>query len=306
VKKVIDLHTHLHLLGPALNFRSRMQGHMMDLENFIREDSKVILNVVLYVPFWKSYQDIFKLAERFKRDIAKYGSSVQFIYEKKDLESDFNVGIILTLESARVLTNPEVQVKELFDIGVRSIVPLHFVDNRLGNSCDDPLRRLGIKTKDEGLTELGNVFIDQCNKYKITVDISHTNDNTCEDILKKAQTVLYSHGALRDIVPKMRNKLSRTLKTVQNKGGVFGVIPWQHLIGKEYLNYKDQIIFCRDNGLMESVCIGTDFGAPIKSHQKLKGLFDLEELVRKELPDHSEDILWNNAYKYLKNSLPEL
>ena len=232
------------------------------------------------------------------------GPDVRLITKKADLEGEYKVGCHLHIESARTLKDPEVQLPHLWELGIRGIIPIHFVDNYIGNSSDDLWRRLKIKRKDSGLTAEGKKFIQIMNELGMWVDLSHTMDTTANEILDIANEVMVSHVAIRDNVFRMRNKSINFLKNVADKGGIFGLTPWQHLIGNEKEGYDKVIQLSLDYDLKHAVCIGTDLGAPIKTHKTIKSVFDLGKIADK-YSEHAENIKWNNAFDYFQRVLPD-
>lgn len=301
MEKILDLHTHLDTLGELFSYRSKIQHHKYTLEDHLNGQAKYLLSVAIYVPASKGYDGLLKHIVDFKTKIAKY-PDVKLIKNKQDLNSNFKIGVILHVESARVITKGREQINELADLGIKGIIPMHFVDNKIGNSCDDPLRRLKLKRNDHGLTEYGHQFIEECNKRNLWLDISHSSDQTALDILKLANNVMLSHVGIRDLVDKKRNQTINVMKKIQEKNGVIGLIPWEHLIGKRENDYKEQIQFAIGQGLENNLAIGSDFGAPIKTHRHSRGLNDLARII-KNIPEHKDQLLWDNGFEFFKRVL---
>lgn len=304
MERIVDLHTHLELLQDIFSLRNKLQGHLYSLEGHIKENTKCLLGVALYVQVYQNYDDLILQIKTIKNEINKFGDDVRLITKKADLEGDYKVGIILHIESARILTNPKVQLPKLWEMGVRGITPLHFTDNHIGNSCDDPLRRVKIKKTDSGLTTQGVEFIKLMNELGMFVDLSHTMDTTADQILELANEVMVSHVSIRDNVPKLRNKSIDFLKKVAAKGGIFGLIPWQHLVGTDENGFQKSLETAIDYGLDHSACFGTDMGAPIKTHENIKSVFDLAAIADK-YPEHAEKVKWENAYHFFERVLPD-
>lgn len=301
---IIDIHTHLELLQDIFSLRNKLQGHLYSLKGHVRENTKVILGVAIYCQVYQSYEDMIAQIKTLHAQIDSFGDDVRLITKKADLEGDYKVGIIIHVESARILTNPEVQLPKLWELGVRGIIPLHFVDNFIGNSCDDPLRRAKIKRVDTGLTPRGRDFIKQMNELGMFTDLSHTMDTTGEEILELANEVCVSHVSIRDNQNKMRNKPIDFLKKVAAKGGIFGLIPWQHLVGTDDDGFEKSLQTVLDYGLHHSACFGTDLGAPIKTHENIKSVFDLGKIADK-YPEHAQNIRWDNAFHFFQRALPD-
>jgi membrane dipeptidase len=301
MKKIIDLHTHLDTLDDVFQFRTKIQSHLNRTQDHIKKNHKVILSVAMYVQIYQDYDSLVQLIKKFKEEISSL-KETKLILNSADLDEEFKVGILLHVESGRVLENADVQLAELYSLGVRGIIPIHFKDNLVGTSCDDPLRRTGIKKSDQGLTEYGRGFIKKCNELKMWIDVTHTTDATASEILELGNFVMVSHIGIRDLVDRKRNKSIEFYKKLTSKGGLVGITAWCHLIGPDQDSLIKTYRFGLENELGESLCIGTDFGAPIKTHGSIKSIFDIANILD-ELPDSAENIQWNNAYRFFKEAL---
>lgn len=296
---IVDLHTHLETLNPIVSFRNKIQGHLYSVTGHLNKDYKVILSAAMYVQVWDNYEALKQMTIDFTEVINKFGKDVKLITSTEDLNSEYKVGIILHIESARTLKNYKVQVPELFKLGVRGIIPIHFKDNQFGNSSDDPFRRLKIKRKDTGITEDGKELMKICNELGMWVDLSHTTDKTGYEMIEIANEVMVSHVAIRDIVNRPRNKDIKFLQKVASKKGIFGLTPWAHLVGGSVESFKHQLNFAIDNNLGKSICIGTDLGAPIKTATEIKSIFDIARVTK------NNDFIYENAWTFLNRALPK-
>lgn len=298
MQKIIDLHTHLNTIHPIAQLRSKIQGHVFHLDQHIKTDYQVILSVAMYAMPYEQYGGLKQMILDFHKEIKGYGDDVILIQSQSDLNKAFKIGIILHVESARTIKKFNEQIPELFDLGVRGVIPVHFIDNHLGSSCDDPLRRLKFKTTDKGLSKLGYEFVDKCNQYNIWLDLPHTTDRTGDEILNESKEVMISHVGLRDLVPWNRNKDLNFLKKIIEKKGIIGLTPWCHLVGGELWHYQTLIDKMIENGCEEGICIGTDFGAPIKTAKEIKSIFDIAKFIP------NQKFLNENALRFFYRALP--
>ena len=301
MKRIFDLHHHLDTLQSFAQLRSKLQHHIYRLEDHRNENYQTVISVSIYA--WQSFGQIVSMIKNLKSRIHQLSPKVQLITKKSDLYDSFQLGIILHVESGRLIQSPADQLVELYELGVRGIIALHFVDNFIGKSCDDPLRRFGLKGKDSGLTDAGFWFIEQMNHLGMWVDVTHTTDKTADDILSAANEVMASHVAIRDLTPRMRNKPLNFLKRLSEKNGIFGLLPWQHLVGEAQDGYFQHMKLAVEEGLDKHICLGTDFGAPIKTHNSIKSLYDCVSVA--EQFDASEDIIFQNAFNFFKRVLPD-
>jgi microsomal dipeptidase-like Zn-dependent dipeptidase len=303
MNKIIDLHSHLETLQKWASFRNLIQGHLYSIKGHHHPQYQTIISLAMYAQIYQGYDDIVLQIKNVKKEMATFGDQVRLITKKADLEGDYKVGIILHVESGRVITNPHVQLPHLYELGIRGIIPIHFKDNQLGNSCDDPFRRTKIKRIDNGMTEEGHRFITEMNRLGMWVDLAHTSDTTADQMLELAKEVMVSHVGIRDLVPRARNKGLNFLQKVAKKGGIFGLTPWQHLIGNDEDAYYNVLKLSLENNLKHAVCIGTDLGAPIKTHGTIKSMYDCGKVA--ENFSEEQMIKWENAFHFFERVLPD-
>lgn len=295
---IVDVHHHLETLNELIQLRGKIQGHSLSLKSHMTPDSQVLLSVPLYVTFYRNYSDLKKMIREIKEQISESGEGFKLIVHKEDLKADFKVGVILHVESGRVLKNFNDQLEELFELGIRGVIPIHFIDNHIGTSCDDPFRRLQLKKIDHGLTEIGKHFIDKCNDLGLWVDLTHTSDKTGDEIMLLAKKVMVSHTGIREKVKIKRNKPIEFLKKVAKRKGLIGLSPWMHLCGSGLNDYKNLVNYAKLNNLEDFICIGSDFGAPIGTTGNIKSIFDISVEV------NDKKFLYLNALKFFENNLP--
>ena len=298
VNKFVDIHHHLDTLNFFISLRARLKKHLITINDYKYSDRKTILSVPLYVNFYCNYDFLKEAVIKLKKEVKYAGEDVVLILGKNDLHKDFKVGIILHIESARTLKKFNEQLIELFDLGVRGVIPLHFKDNHLGNSCDDPFRRLNLKKDDLGITDLGVAFIDKCNQLGLWIDMTHTTNQTGDDFLKLANTVIVSHVGIKELVNVQRNKSLSFLKGLVEKDGLIGLTPWKHLVGSSKENFSNMVDYAINNGLENHICFGSDFGAPIDSTPFIKSVFDVEKII-----DH-KGFIADNAFRFFDENLP--
>jgi microsomal dipeptidase-like Zn-dependent dipeptidase len=130
------------------------------------------------------------------------------------------------------------------------------------------------------------------------LDLSHATDKTSTDILKLAKHVVASHVGFRGIKDFKRNISLEVAKEIAHKGGLIGIIPWSHLSPSDESGHSTVIEFGLKHNLEKALCIGTDFGAPIKTHNTNRCVLDIALKVENDFPKYSDQILWKNAYSF--------
>ncbi len=304
MKGVIDLHTHLATLPTWIQSLVKFRNQSHALHNYLGWEYPVILNVAFYAPPYTSFNFLIDMIDQLQQQIQLH-ENIQVITKASDLERKFDLGLLFHVESGRFITEPKVQIPVLHEKGVRGLIPLHYIDNQFGESCDDPLRRFGLKTKQQGLTDLAQQLIEVCHQHHWWLDVTHSTDLCSEQWLASAEYVMCSHVGIRDRVNRARNKSLQFFKQLQAKKGVWGLSPWLYTVGDDDNAYLEQIQLAIDQGLCESVCIGTDFGTPIKTNQNSRDLKNIASQIQHKLAN-PEQILWNNAYSFFKRALPQI
>ena len=297
-----DAHLHLDLLPRWMSARNRWQNHLFTLDYFQRIQKPVVLNVAIY-PAWRaSFPELLAQIEKFRAFIENH-PNVQFIQSKNDLHHLKGVGVLMHLESARILSEPQKEIKELHDLGIKGIIPVHFLNNRFGSSCDDP-RNKATKTS-KGLSVLGQQLVEACNEHRIWLDVSHASDQTALDLINQSDFVMASHVGIRERAPKARNISIDTAQRIVQKNGLIGLLPWTRLHGGKTQDFIQTIQYCQQIGIDKHLAIGSDFGAPVKTAKELNSLENIENALFKANLS-TENIMWKNGIQWLERVLPEI
>lgn len=303
MNKIVDIHNHLDTLSPIFRYRNKIQGHLLKMEDHIKEGTQCLINLAFYVQGYENFEDLIKLIQETRKKASLLGDRVQIIKNSKDLDKEFSLGLIFHVESGRTLKNYKKELPILRSEGVRGIIPVHFKDNHLGNSCDDIWRRIGLKKQDRGLSQKGKEFTKICNDLGFWLDLSHSSEKMGEDLLEYGEKVMISHVGVRELRNLKRNKPLSILKEIAKKNGLIGVIPWAHLIGNQKESFQETVSYLVKNELEDSLSFGSDFGAPIKTAKHLKSIFDLSREI-KSIPFDPEKMRWKNPWAFFKRVLP--
>ena len=152
----------------------------------------------------------------------------------------------------------------LYDLGLRSIIPVYNEDNIYGGGA------LGSKTR--GLTDKGKELIKEAINLNIAIDISHLNNKTANDTLdylKKLKEkgfnpiVLASHSNCHRIVPRSRNITDEIIKKIGELDGIIGIMPRKTFCSSIPLNnydnaFSEHIRHIIDLIGIDNVCIASD------------------------------------------------
>src|SRR5262249_45995663 len=106
-----------------------------------------------------------------------------------------------------------------YKLGVRLMSPVHFQNNRLGDSSTDP----GGK-KWHGLSDLGRQFVAEANRLGVVIDAAHASDDVLDQVIQLSKTpVLLSHSGCKAVFDHPRNVDDARLRALAASGGVIQV-----------------------------------------------------------------------------------
>lgn len=241
-------------------------------------------------------------SDSFKRQLSEIG--LPLIEYKEQL--DTKRGFILTVEGARLICGELDNIDMLQRCGVRIMTLVWSGNDSVG----------GAWNTDSGLTPLGHAIVEACLDTGIIPDISHGSKKLSEDVIdimkKRGRAPLATHSNCLSVRQHPRNLDDKTIREICALGGICGIsfCP-DHLSDGEasaddIFRHIDRYI---DLGGAKNVCFGCDFDGISKTPHgvddisSMKILFDAA--CRRYGEAAAEDIFYNNAYNYMKNTLPE-
>lgn len=159
-----------------------------------------------------------------------------------------------------------------------------------------------------GITPLGKTFIKFLNEQKIPLDLSHINEQGFYEGAELSFKPLCSHSALFSLCNHRRNLKDEQIKTLLEKGGVFGLIGVNHFLHVKNLNGESAFNEHIDEFLQKfgvrGLCFGSDFfgsDAPAISDGDY-GAFSRTKAALKKLGLTDDDIrriFYKNAAEFL-------
>jgi membrane dipeptidase len=166
---------------------------------------------------WK-YQDVLfdlgvRMADLAHQDFVIKGETLKDIQYAKDTG---RIAHVFALEAATMIENEVDRLDVLYGFGVRQMGIAYSEANTLGS---------GLKERgDGGLTYFGERAVARMNKLGIAIDISHSGDRTCVDVIKAStKPVFITHAGARTVWPTNRMKTDETIVECARRGGVIGI-----------------------------------------------------------------------------------
>lgn len=189
-------------------------------------------------------------------------------------------------------------LEKLYQAGVRMMAPVHFIDNELGGSAH------GLTHK--GLTEFGKKVIQEIEKKKIILDISHSSPQLIDDVLEiYHKPIITSHTGIQGVCPSQRNLSDKHLKSIAKSGGLIGIAFFQEAIcGTDALAIAKSIKYTVDLVGADYVALGSDFDGAITTPFDITGLNLLVEAMLQEglTPNEIRKVMGENVKSFwLKN-----
>ena len=217
---------------------------------------------------WK-YQDVLfdlgvRMADMAHQDFVIKAESIKDIRYAAETG---RIAHVFALEAATMIENEVDRLDVLYGFGVRQMGIAYSEANLLGS---------GLKERgDGGLTYFGERAVERMNKLGIAIDISHSGDRTCVDVIKAStMPVFITHAGARTVWPTNRMKTDETIVECAKRGGVIGIEAAPHTtLSPQHPQHSiesvmDHFRYCIDLVGIEHVSFGPDtlFGDHVGLH----------------------------------------
>jgi membrane dipeptidase len=141
-------------------------------------------------------------------------------------------------------------------LGVGVIQITYNTQNLIGSGC--------YESRDSGLSDFGRDVIAEMNRVGIAVDLSHVGARTSDDAIEASrEPVVFSHVLPAELKAHPRNKETRQLRAVVDRGGLVGVTMFPPFLPKGTAStvddYAEIIAWMVDRLGEDHVAYGTDF-----------------------------------------------
>ncbi len=256
-------------------------------------------------PYKNNFLHLTKTIQKFKLEF-----SANLITSQNQLSFDATKPkFILGIESMRPI-NELKQVEYLLSLGLRYFQPIHFWDNKFGNS-----NRLDtIPPSRQGMTKAGIELLQYLNDKNVVIDLAHMNLASMLDVLKYFKgKIMCSHTGIFSIAPHERNLRVEIARELIARGGLIGIIPWKRLITPKggtitdlnsWLNYyRATIELLLKLGGQKNIAIGSDRGAPFPISPDFYSDKSLNYLYANLSDFNLDDFTHKNAYNFFSEAL---
>ncbi len=207
---------------------------------------------------------------------------------------------LLGVEGLHLLEGDGDGIDQLYAAGVRMVAPVHFFDTELGGSAH------GLEKG--GLTPFGKTVLQQAERRKMLIDLSHASDQLIDDVLALAtRPVVVSHTGVRALCPGQRNLSDAQLEKIAAQGGLVGIALFpQAMCSEEVAATAAAMRHAVDVMGLRHVALGSDFDGAVTTPFDVTGLPLLVPALREEGFSESEmaALLGGNLQEFLLANLP--
>jgi len=188
------------------------------------------------------------------------------------------ISAFLTVEEGGIIGEDIAKLNKLYSEGVRLVTLCWNYENSIGypNSKTYEIMRKGLK-------KFGFNVIEQMNKNKMIIDVSHLSYGGFFDVLSASKTpVIASHSSAGALCFHPRNLTDEMIKALANKGGICGVNYYPfflNLKGEATLQtLAEHIKYMINKGGENFVALGSDFDGFSKNLPMLEDISKTERL----------------------------
>lgn len=313
---LVDFHNHFDFMPSWINrltdrFLKNKNSIQFLLDYLEKHDQRIIIGYALYSLPWikNEFGEVIKQIELIERAASSLGKSkIKIIKNQDDLaDTKFRMGITLHLESARWFHGDLTILKALHKRGVYGLIPVHYINNWYGGSCDDLSSKITLNHYQRGLTDQGKRLLDMMSDLNMWLDVSHMNQKTLEESLNHFEgAVAASHIGLQGVINVDRNLSDKSLQLLKQRDAIIGICAWSRITGRQHHQLKNMIDILLNNGMENQIVIGSDFGPPIHTASGNKSIFDFYQILNNLVADEkiSDKMNSSNALAFLRRILP--
>ena len=151
------------------------------------------------------------------------------------------------------------RIEAFYRLGLRMLIPAYSLTNNLCGGCLD--------RTDNGLTSLGRLAVEECDRVGMLLDCSHVGKISSLEIIEHSRhPVVFSHSSAKALAENPRNIDDAQIKACAAKGGVIGLSPWGPMTLKtgqttrptvddfiDHIDHTAQLL-----GTVDNIGVGTD------------------------------------------------
>lgn len=249
-------------------------------------------------------EEAIKIMECFKKEVSNNSQYVIHGKKYEDLKnSNGKITFFLTIEEGSVLEGSLNNLYYFNNMGIKIITLTWNYPNEIG------FPNINFTYANKGLTPFGFKLIEEMNRLKILIDVSHLSDQGFYDVINHSKSpIIASHSNCRSICNHPRNLTDEMIKSISLNGGIIGVNFYNKFLGNktatEINDIIHHILHMIKIGGIDVVAIGSDFDGFIGKNE-INDIGELNKLyfeLSKHLTyDEIDKIFYNNTLRILKD-----
>jgi len=215
---------------------------------------------------------------RAKRHLAEQGLKIVRSPEDVDRALKGEPYVVLSVEGASFVEKDVGPLRAAYDLGIRHLQLVHYVDNAIGDFQT-------AKPRHGGLSQLGKEVVAECNRLGMLIDLAHASEDGVRQALAISNVpVVWSHGSVTRTghphwsmaATKARQLRFESAKAIADRGGIVGLWSLRSDVGPTIGDYAERLAQMAEWLGEDHAAFGTDMNAiinpPIASYADLQGV----------------------------------
>ena len=251
-------------------------------------------------------EECLKMIDTFYNQLSENKDSIALARNYDELmqnKENEKISAFLTIEEGATLKGELSNIRNFHRLGVKLITLTWNFPNEIGYPNAMP------EHQGKGLTPFGLQLIDEMNRLKMIIDVSHLSDGGFYDVITYSKApFVASHSNARAITNHPRNLDDKMIKLLANKGGVMGINFYGSFLGGGEFSRVDDMIrhikHIKNVGGIDVLSLGSDFDG-IDSTLEIENIGEIHKLIyalekNNFTSEEIDKILYKNTLRILK------
>lgn len=306
--QIIDTHCDVLLKLWEKNSRSFKNSPELDanLEKLQKGNVKVQLFAIFIEPETPSdekYQLALEQIDIFHQEVIAKNEQMKKIEKWSDLDNlkENEIGAVLTLEGADAFGNDLNKLKNLYQLGVKSLGLTWNNSNLVADGVGE--------SRGAGLSDFGKEVVKLNNENKVLTDVSHLSVKGYWDVMELAKYPIATHSNSITLCNHRRNLSDEQAKAMFKNNGLIGIVFTPPFVTEtEKASITDVIRhiehFCSLGG-ENHICLGSDFDGISHFVDGLEDASKYQHLIEELQKYYSESQIARFAHQNFLNFIPK-
>jgi len=182
------------------------------------------INATVMPPYDTPLQALSRLKQWYEA-FEKHSDKLIQVTTTRDIERakrEGKLGIIMGSQNAAIISD-DINLLAIYKkLGLRIIQLSYYAQGLLGEG--------GGERTNGGLTMFGVEAVEEMNRLRLLIDVSHCRDQVVMDAVKFSKVpIAATHANPRALVNHHRNKTDEQIKAIADKGGVIGIVSYSRI-----------------------------------------------------------------------------